>query len=337
MMINGGFKIEYGRDIIRNLFNTFQDSLVITLQEIWDALETSFSEKPDQIFFVETLEIDELEKLSEENRNFSTLFGLGGGRAADVAKFLHWKNGATLFQIPTIVSVDAFFTHEIAVRDNGVVKYIGDAIPELIYVDYDIIQKAPVELNRSGLGDILSCHTGLFDWQLADRSGEKPEWNEQLAIRTREVLNDVTANAAEIQKVSETGIQMMMEALNWIGDQCYVQKHPRFEEGSEHHFVYNLEYVTGKHFVHGQAVCLGCFIMSMLQENEPEKVLKTVRETGVDIKPESLGVSWDEIRDTFLSLNDFVIKEKLPYTILYEKDITENFLKKIKMALAKPY
>lgn len=328
-----GFTIKSGNGIVKNIFESLDNSLVITQNDIWEKISSGFSPLPENVCFLETLEIDVLEDLSIKNSSYKSIVGIGGGRAADIAKFIHWKNGIPLYQVPTIVSVDAFFTHEIAIREGGVVKYIGNAVPEAVYVDYSIIKEAPVLLNRSGLGDILSCHTGLFDWRLASSRGEQPEWNEDLAGKTEMVLDDVLSKSEQIRCVTDEGIQVLMDTLNWIGHQCYVQKHPRFEEGSEHHFVYNLEYQTGKHFVHGQAVCLGCYILSILQDNKAEEILSVIRKAGIDISPESLGVSWDDIRQTFLTLNDFVRKENLPYTILYEKDVTDDFFKAVKASL----
>jgi len=330
MIDNEGFCVEYGDGITTDLFASLKDTLVITLPEIWDSVSSYFECKPEKIYFLDTLEIKTLERLAERYKHVGSICGMGGGRAADIAKFIHWKNGTVLYQIPTIISVDAFFTHEIAVRDNGIVKYVGDAVPELIYVDFSIIKKAPAELNRSGIGDILSCHTGLYDWKLAHIAGEKPEWNESLAFQTRKTLDHVLGLTKEIRGLSNEGMKLMVEALNWIGNQCYVQKHARFEEGSEHHFVYNLEYVTGKHFVHGQAVCLGCYIMSVFQENEPEKVLRAIQESGVDIRPESLDVTWKDVEETLFTLREFVRNKNLPYTILYEKEVTSELFEKVK-------
>jgi len=333
MLINEGFKVTYGRGIAEQLVNNLDRCLIVTMEDIWPAIKHLFQKKPDQLHFVDTLEIRELEAWAKELKGVENVVGMGGGSAADVAKFVHWKNGATLYQVPTIVSVDAFFTHEIAIRDNGVVRYIGDAVPEKVFVDYEIIQNAPKTLNRSGLGDILSCHTGLFDWKLASEAGEKPEWNESLAVKTKGILEDVKKNVKEIKAVTEKGIRMMIEVLNWIGLNCFTQGHPRFEEGSEHHFVYNLEYVTGKKFIHGQVVCLGTYIMSTLQHNDPDGVLKTIQDSGVEIIPDKIGITWEEVKEALLTLKDFVVRKKLPYTIIHEKPITIDFYEEIKEKL----
>ena len=48
---------------------------------------------------------------------------------------------------------------------------------------------------------------------------------------------------------------------------------PRHIEGVEHFVFYNLERLTGRHFIHGQPVGLGIIVGSVLQDNEPEVML----------------------------------------------------------------
>lgn len=333
MQIKEGFNVTYGRDIIGAIPRSCTNMLVVTMEEVWPLVKDTFDKNAKRVHFVNTLEVDALEEFVRTLDGIESVLGIGGGSAADVAKYVSWRKGIPLYQVPSIISVNACFTHMVAIRDKGRVKYVGDAVPEMVYVDYSLIQKAPERLNRAGLGDILSCHTGLFDWKLADKTGKTPKWDESLASRAKELLGIVRSNAREIHAVSEKGIQTVMEVHKWVGAMCHEHGHPRFEEGSEHHFAYNLEFVTGKHILHGELVCLGIFIMSSLQGNDPEGILRTIREAGVVIEPEKLGITWDEMKQTLLTLKDYVVAEKLPYTVIHEKPIDEAFVETIRKQL----
>lgn len=329
MQLNKGFKVIYGNGIIRELEGIIQNGLIVTMKEIWPVAKDKFNRNVKQVHFVETLEIGELEAFVKDLNGIESVVGIGGGSVADVAKFVSWKKGIPLYQVPSIISVNACVTHMVAIRNKGVVQYVGNAVPEGIYVDYSFIQKAPPRLNRAGLGDILSCHTGLFDWDVASKAGKEPKWNEPLAARTRELLEIVKSNAHEINLVSEKGIQTVMEVHKWVGAMCHKHKHSRFEEGSEHHFAYNLEYVTGKHILHGELVCLGIYIISSLQGNDPEEALRAIKEAGVVIQPKQLGITNEEMKRTLLTLKEYVIAQNLPYTIIHEIDIKEKFIENI--------
>ena len=86
--------------------------------------------------------------------NIRCIIGLGGGQAIDVAKYFNWLLGSSvpLFQIPTALTVDAPWGHRAAIRYDGVVRYVGFAIPKAVYIDYGIVQNAPKRLNLSGVG-----------------------------------------------------------------------------------------------------------------------------------------------------------------------------------------
>jgi glycerol-1-phosphate dehydrogenase [NAD(P)+] len=105
-----------------------------------------------------------LDLITQELPAHASVIGLGGGRALDVAKYLTWRRPVPLFQVPTSTSVNAAFAQRAAVRVGELVRYVGWAVPEAVYVDFDVIRRAPDALNRSGVGDIFCYHTAHWDW-----------------------------------------------------------------------------------------------------------------------------------------------------------------------------
>ena len=92
-----------------------------------------------------------------------------------------------LFQFPTSISVDAVFGHRSGIRRDGNVNYIGWAIPECVFLDYEIIQSAPKIYNYSGIGDVLCFYTGVLDWQYANKQNkceEKWSYKSELANKS---------------------------------------------------------------------------------------------------------------------------------------------------------
>ena len=53
--------------------------------------------------------------------------------------------------------------------------------------------------------------------------------------------------------------------------------------------------------------------MSVLQHNGPERMLETIREAGIDITPESLGVTWEDIKKT---LDTFILDQPADIVVL---------------------
>ncbi len=138
--------------------------------------------------------------------------GFGGGTALDTAKFLAWKRGLPLIQIPTITSVDAGFTDAIGIRADGRVRYVGTIEPEMVVLDIDLIRSAPERLNRAGIGDVLSCHTGLHDWRAAVAVGEGVAWDDEAAALGEDLLEELDAALADIAAVTPEGIRFLADA-----------------------------------------------------------------------------------------------------------------------------
>jgi len=235
--------------------------------------------------------------------------------------------------MPTIVSVDAAFGHRSAVRVGGFVRYVGWAVPQAVYVDYDIVKNAPPHLNRAGVGDVFSIHTALYDWKLATqrrKAGIWP-WDEELSARAKTVLENVRRETTEIHDVTDEGIAALTEGLRFTGAIYHnTGWNPRSCEGSEHHFFYALEYLTGKEFVHGEAVCLGILFMSLLQDNDFEGIWLSIREAGVRVTPQALGVTWDDVKRALDQTRELAEQQGLFYTAANERRITDKQMETVK-------
>jgi glycerol dehydrogenase-like iron-containing ADH family enzyme len=233
------------------------------------------------------------------------------------------------------MSVDAPFGHRSAIRINGVVRYVGWVIPEVIYVDYDIIKKAPQHLNRAGVGDIFCFHTSLFDWNLAtkrNKAGFWP-WDDEIASHMQKVLDRVRSKTKEIHDVTEDGIKTLTEALRWGAAAYHNAGWNARVEGSEHFFFYTLEYLTKRGFVHGEAVSLGIMFMSALQNNDPDGISRSIREVGVLVRPEQLGVGWNDAIRAFKETRKFSEQNDLFYSIVNERDVNDQIIEEVKMRL----
>jgi len=237
--------------------------------------------------------------------------GMGGGSAIDTAKYLSEATGLPLVQIPTIISVDAAFTAPYGYRDGSRVRYAGDLRPLEVICDPDLIRRAPAALNRAGVGDLLSCHTGLFDWWLAVDAGRgSVPWDEDAAALSRRVLEEMEDAAPEIHAVSEAGVRWLAEIHRDVGAGC-VAYGARFEEGSEHFLAYVFEWLTNEHRVHGELISFCALAMSFVQGNDPERVVRLVQGTGVDARPSHLGISRELFGRMFAELPGYAEREEL--------------------------
>ena len=272
--------------------------------------------KPARVIDAWVMDIDHLESLITDEPDSDSVVGLGGGSALDTAKFIAWKTGKRLIQIPSITSVDAPFTDAIGVRAEGRVKYIGRIVPEYVVLDIDLVRSAPKRLNRSGIGDILSCHTGLWDWRYAVDRGHGVAWDEAAAALGRQLLAELAEHVDAINAVAPAGVRWLASAYQRIGAACGVLRHSRFEEGSEHFLGYAYEHRTGARPLHGELIAMCVVAMSTLQGSDPAWARDLVARSGVRANPDDLGISRDDFVGSLLSLAAYVEREGLDYSIV---------------------
>jgi glycerol-1-phosphate dehydrogenase [NAD(P)+] len=337
------FTTIYGRNLLAELPNfVHRPYLVVTMSDLWD-LFASQLDTPHMagVYQVHTIDGDELEAELERLPRTNAIIGLGGGQAVDVAKFFAWRLRLPLFQVPTSMSVNAAFGHRAGLRFSGHVRYIGWAVPEAVYVDFDVIQNAPAQLNRSGICEILCYHTAHADWKLAHERGRteaKWPYDPALVAEATGVMQSVMDGLDDIRQVNETGIRTLMNANRWGGAAFHnAGWNPRHIEGIDHFLFYALEYYTGRKFIHGQPVCLGIYTGSLLHNVRPQQMLEAILRAGVDMRPEAMGITWDDVAHALRQLSGFVRQAGLWYSIAHEAQITEDFIAQVRANIERAY
>ncbi len=269
---------------------------------------------------VSSLSEGALTALDEDLPPVDSIVGLGGGTAMDAAKYLAWRRDLPLVLLPSIVSVDACVTNTIAVRTGGGVEYRGFVAADAIVVDSDLIRRAPARLNRAGVGDLLSIHTALWDWQAGDRAG-RSTYRPEIAARSAAVLDRIDDMADEIGDVSPRAVEAIVRAYAEINALCLDAGHSQPEEGSEHYLGYRLEAQTGRAFVHGELIALGTVTMAVAQGHDPERPVRILERCRVAWRPDELGLEPAVLERALAGLRAFVGEQRLPYSVIDDTDL----------------
>ncbi|MBW1932358.1 MAG: iron-containing alcohol dehydrogenase [Deltaproteobacteria bacterium] len=307
-------KLNFGDDLGKQLKDV-PPFAVVTMDPPWSLVQNLLPSKPLDVAFVKDMSVSSLEALEKQVKPCEAVLGIGGGSCIDGAKYIAWRRGIPFIAVPTIVSVDAMVTDKVAIRENGVVRYIGEKIASEVVVNFPLITQAPIHLNRAGIGDVLSIHTALYDWRLAADCG-KERYDVAIAQQAESILAELEENLSEIRSVTPQGIEKLVRLFVKANAICYTFGSSRPEEGSEHFFAYNHEYLTKRHYVHGELVCLGIIIMSYVQNNDPKRVLSLIEEAGVRFRPNQIGTSLDEVHRNLATLGSFVQQHGLYYSVI---------------------
>ncbi|WP_395155755.1 iron-containing alcohol dehydrogenase [Ilumatobacter sp.] len=334
-----GFNTEYGRGIVRDLVGRLGRYVIVHHPEPWAVLRPQLDHDPCSVIDAGDLSPEHLDELVANVTQMHTtepihaIIGLGGGSAMDTAKWIGWSTGIALYQVPSLPSVNACFTRMTALRDLGGVRYEGDAVPELVLVDFDLFDHAPPALVRGGIGDVLSCHTARHDWALGAAAGRDAPWDDNAAAMSLVYLDELESLAPLLATGEEEGLRRLMECHRDIGWRCHELQHARFEEGSEHFFAYSFEEVTGRTIMHGELVALGVLIMSAVQGNDPERARRIVDSSAMRSNITDLGVTWDEVEASLRRLPSFVEEQQLWYSVANGLVVNDAVLETARRAL----
>ena len=329
----------YGQGALNELLSSpwLVDYVVCTMPLPWQAAAPNFScasAQPLEVFFVNSTSISEVEDLRERTPDTcKAVLGLGGGQALDCAKYVAWKKSIRFVSVPSITSVDAMTTPAAGIRNSaGQVEYLGHVSPNPLVVDYSLIRTAPAELNIAGVGDILSIHTALWDWELAHKHAKDTEqpFKPDSAQAARAILDTIMAEADEIAACSDRGLKAIVDAYRDINRVCLPLGHFRSEEGSEHYVFYKLEEQLGRGFIHGHIVGLGVYLMSDLQQNRTEMVGEFLAKVGLRYHPIDMDITRDQLVTALRGLKQFVTARKdLWFTVIDCTPITEEWIERV--------
>jgi glycerol dehydrogenase len=139
------------------------------------------------------------------------ILGVGGGKALDTAKLVAHQTQRAIVTLPTSAATCAGWTGLANVySDNGAFQYdvTLDRCPDLLIVDYDLIQKAPQRLLVAGIGDAIA------KWYEASvSSGQSSDTLTVAAVQQARVLRDILLQKAP-EAIAHPGSETWREVVD---------------------------------------------------------------------------------------------------------------------------
>ncbi|MGY5148446.1 MAG: sn-glycerol-1-phosphate dehydrogenase [Candidatus Nitrosopumilus sp. bin_68KS] len=315
---------EFG-DFLHNLSKPKKVSLISGIhvkQILKEKIEKSLKSK--KIQFVWHLskdnQIASLTKIEKDVKkdHSDIVAGIGGGRSVDTAKMVSFNLDIPFVSVPTAASHDGMASPFVSVKTDKPHSIIASA-PLGVFVDIDIIKKAPTRLLSSGCGDLIANIIAVKDWQLGhEKTGEYyGRYSADLALMS---ANIVMENSS---KYSKKGLdaRVIVEALISAGVASCIAGSSRPCSGAEHLFSHALDKIAPGKGLHGEKCGLGSILISKLQGQDWKKIAKTLKDLGAPTTAKQIGVSEDQIIDALVIAQDLRPER---YTILKEVEMTER-------------
>ena len=261
--------------------------------------------------------LNEIENKVRQSKS-DLVVGIGGGRSVDIAKMIGFNIDKPFVSIPTSASHDGIASRFVSVKGARPHSLVATA-PLGVFVDVDIIKKAPRRLLASGCGDLIAKITAVRDWQLGrDKTGEYyGRYSADLALMSAKILMESSTD------FSKKGLNAreIVEALISAGVASCIAGSSRPCSGAEHLFSHAVDKLEPDVGLHGEKCGIGTIMIAKLQGQDWKKIVKTLKDVGVPTTAKEIGLK-SGILAKALTIAQSLRPER--YTILKEVNMTEK-------------
>lgn len=261
--------------------------------------------------------INQIEKDVKKDQS-DLITGVGGGRSVDTAKMIAYNLSKPFVSMPTAASHDGMASPFVSIISDKPHSVVASA-PLGVFVDINIISKAPPKLLASGCGDLIANIIAVKDWQLGhEKTGEYyGRYSADLALMSAKIVMENSSYYAK----NGLDVRIIVEALISAGVASCIAGSSRPCSGAEHLFSHALDKIAPGKGLHGEKCGIGSIMMAKLQGQDWKKIAKTLKDVGAPTSAKQVGLKSNEV------VNALMIAQELRperYTILKEIEMTEK-------------
>jgi len=159
---------------------------------------------------------------------------VGSGVITDIVRHAAHLSQRDFISVPTAASMDGYASAVAAMQVDGVKVTFSARAPLAIFADPAVIARAPAELTRAGLGDLLAKATAGVDWLAAHLLLGEP-YSESVAARVLEPLTFAVENAVRVMGRDSGAAESLLSGLVQSGVAMAMIGNSRPASGAEHH------------------------------------------------------------------------------------------------------
>ena len=233
------------------------------------------------------------------------IFGVGGGRACDTAKYVADKMDKPLFLFPTVASNCASVSSISVIynTDGSFREYYYPKIAEHTFINTQVIAESPYEMTWAGIGDALSKECEAEFSSRGENLSHTPLMGVQLSKICTSPLLEYSKEALESAKEGKDSEALREVALDIIVSTGIVSNMvthlPEYYYNSSiAHCVYygSEETEEGHNHRHGEIVSLGvlCLLTYDNQNEQRDRVMAFNYSVGLPVCFDDLGIKESE-------------------------------------------
>lgn len=217
-------------------------------------------------------------KAFEIPNDVEVLIGVGGGKVIDAVKYMSFLRKLPFISIPTSTSNDGFSSSVASLKLDGKRTSFPAKTPYGIIVDIDVIKGAPEKFIYSGIGDLVSNITALYDWKF-EEDNKKTTMNDFAVMMSKKSVNSFVRT--EFMSIKDDlFLKELVDSLILNGISMEIAGNSSPASGSEHLISHALDKILDEPQLHGIQVGIATYIMSKVQRYREERIVKIFNDTG---------------------------------------------------------
>lgn len=222
------------------------------------------------------------------------IVGIGGGKVIDAAKYAAYLRKLPFVSVPTSASSDGFSSASASLIVNGRRTSVPARLAYGIVVDTDVLKSAPEKFIYSGIGDLVSKITALYDWVYEDKNGYTVLNDFAMMIAKKAVNSFVRTPFESIH--DDLFLRELVDSLAMSGIANEIAGSSAPTSGSEHMISHALDKLLEHPQLHGVQVGVATYLMSRVQDHRYKRVNTIFTDTGF----------WDYVKTLRLERKDFL-------------------------------
>ena len=252
---------------------------------------------------VEVLHYEELDSTNIEDiiklafaipNKTQAVIGIGGGKVIDTSKYAGFLRRISFISVPTSSSSDGFSSSSASLLVGGKRTSVPAKIAYGIIIDLDVIKSAPEKFIYSGIGDLLSKISAIYDWQYEKKQGVSELDDFAVMIAKKAVNSFVRTPFKSIR--DDLFLKELLDSLAMSGIANEMAGNSAPSSGSEHLISHALDKLLEKPELHGIQVGIATYIMSKVQEHRYIRVNQVLTDTGF----------WNYVKTLKMKKEDFL-------------------------------
>lgn len=247
-----------------------------------DTITNSLNEVEIQVAHVGTVVDIDFQHIAikafEIPNDVNVLIGVGGGKAIDATKYMGFLRKLPFISIPTSTSNDGFSSSVASLLLNGKRTSFPAKTPYGIIVDIDVIKGAPDKFIYSGIGDLVSNITALYDWKF-EENNKKAVMDDFSVMISKKAVNSFVRTEFKTIK-DDLFLKELVDSLCLNGIAMEIAGNSSPASGSEHLISHALDKLLKEPQLHGVQVGIATYIMARVQKHREERITKVLEDTG---------------------------------------------------------